>query len=125
MQSRAAVSACRLETKMMSRFVPSGRSPRLGLIAILALGVALAATGCTQIRTHQGYIVDTDLVNSVQPGVDNRQSVLQTLGKPTFAAQFEQGDWYYLARDSKNYGFRNPTRSTRSRSTSASIPPAT
>ena len=108
MQSQAAVSACRLETKMMSRFVPSGRSPRLGLIAVLALGVALAATGCTQIRTHQGYIVDTDLVNSVQPGVDNRQSVLQTLGKPTFAAQFDQGDWYYLARDSKNYGFRNP-----------------
>ena len=108
MQSRAAVSACCLETKMMSRFVPSGRSPRLGLIAVLALGAALAAGGCTQIRTHQGYIVDTDLVDSVQPGVDNRQSVLQTLGKPTFAAQFDQGDWYYLARDSKNYGFRNP-----------------
>ena len=77
---------------------------RLGLIAVAALG----ATGCTQIRTHQGYIVDTDLVNSVQPGVDNRQSVLQTLGKPTFVAQFDQGDWYYLARDSRNYGFRNP-----------------
>lgn len=77
---------------------------RLGLIAVSVL----AAGGCTQIRTHQGYIVDTDLVNSVQPGVDNRQSVLQTLGTPTFAAQFDKGDWYYLARDSKNYGFRNP-----------------
>ena len=93
---------------MTSRFVPSGRFSRLGLLAVAALASTLGAAGCTQIRTHQGYIVDTDLVNSVQPGVDNRQSVLQTLGKPTFATQFDQGDWYYLARDSKNYGFRNP-----------------
>lgn len=89
---------------MMSRSMPSGRFFRLGLIAVAALGAA----GCTQIRAHQGYIVDTDLVNSVQPGVDNRQSVLQTLGTPTFTAQFDKGDWYYLARDTKNYGFRNP-----------------
>ncbi|WP_375394452.1 outer membrane protein assembly factor BamE [uncultured Sphingomonas sp.] len=85
-------------------YAGSGRIARLGLIAVAALGAA----GCTQIRSHQGYIIDTDLVNSVQPGVDNRQSVLQTLGKPTFSAQFDKGDWYYLARDSKNYGFRNP-----------------
>ena len=71
---------------MTSRFVPSGRFSRLGL-AVMAVGIALTATGCTQTRSHQGYIVDTDLVNSVQPGVDNRQSVLQTLGKPTFTAQ--------------------------------------
>ena len=83
------------------------RSARTGLVAI-ALLAGVGASGCTQLRSHQGYVVDTDLVNSVQPGVDNRQSVLATLGKPTFAAQFDAGDWYYIARDSRNYGFTNP-----------------
>ena len=79
------------------------------LVQIAALGLVVSASaGCTQLRSHQGYVVDTDLVNSVQPGVDNRQSVLQTLGKPTLAGQFDQGDWYYLARDSRNLAFRNP-----------------
>lgn len=85
--------------------MPSARRP---LLAAAVLGAALVAGACTPVRTHQGYIVDADLVNSVQPGVDNRQSVLQTLGHPSFASQFNQGDWYYLSRDSRNFAFRNP-----------------
>jgi outer membrane protein assembly factor BamE (lipoprotein component of BamABCDE complex) len=76
-------------------------------LIFLALAGVLAA-GCTPLRSHQGYIVDADLVNSIQPGVDNRQSVLATLGSPSFAAQFNQGDWYYIARDSRNYAFNAP-----------------
>ncbi len=72
------------------------------LIAVLALGA------CARLPSHQGYIVDADLVNSVQPGVDTRQSVLQTLGRPSFASQFSQGDWYYIARESRAYGFQAP-----------------
>lgn len=78
-------------------------------LALAALGtIAVATGGCTQLRGHQGYIVDADLVNSVQPGVDTRKSVLQLLGKPSFASQFDEGDWYYIGRDTRNYAFRNP-----------------
>lgn len=80
---------------------------RLTTIAALGLG-GLATGACTQLRSHQGYIIDADLVNSVQPGVDNRTSVLQTLGKPTFTSQFNQGDWYYISRDSRNLGYKKP-----------------
>jgi outer membrane protein assembly factor BamE (lipoprotein component of BamABCDE complex) len=73
--------------------------------AIAVLGLA---GGCTALRSHQGYIVDADLVNSVQPGVDNRASVMQTLGKPSFASQFNNGEWYYVARDSRNLAYMNP-----------------
>ena len=73
-----------------------------------SLATLLLTGACAPLRSHQGYIVDADLVNSVQPGVDNRQSVLQVLGKPTLASQFGQGDWYYLARDSRNFAFNNP-----------------
>lgn len=78
------------------------------LPALIAASALLAATACAPVRSHQGYIVDADLVNSVRPGVDNRQSVLQTLGRPSFTGQFAEGDWYYIARDSTNLAFRNP-----------------
>lgn len=76
------------------------------LIAVAA--VAVTASACAPLRSHQGYVVDADLLNSVQPGVDNRQSVLATLGQPSFASQFNQGDWYYISRDSRNYAFNTP-----------------
>jgi outer membrane protein assembly factor BamE (lipoprotein component of BamABCDE complex) len=70
---------------------------------------AFGASGCTQLRTHQGYVIDADLVNSVQPGVDTRKSVLSVLGTPTFAAGFQQqGDWYYISRDARNFAYNNP-----------------
>ena len=78
--------------------------------APLMLGLALAAMagGCAPVRGHQGYFIDSDLVNSVQPKVDNRASVLQTLGQPTLRGGFEEGDWYYVARDTRNLAFRDP-----------------
>lgn len=79
-------------------------SPRVLLLALAAAG----ASACAPVRSHTGYIVDVDLVNSIQPGVDNRQSVAATLGKPTLTGQFGQGDWYYVARDSANLAFNNP-----------------
>lgn len=84
---------------------PTVLSARLTLA--LACG-ALALGACTPLRGHSGYIVDTDLVNSVQPGVDTRQSVQQVLGRPTFTGQFGGGDWYYLARDTQSYAFATP-----------------
>jgi outer membrane protein assembly factor BamE (lipoprotein component of BamABCDE complex) len=83
---------------------------------LLPSAILLAAAtlgGCSRLPSHQGYIVDADLVNSVQPGVDNRTSVLQTLGRPSFASQFSTtqgngGDWYYIARESRSYGFQKP-----------------
>lgn len=74
-----------------------------------ALSLATIATGaCTPLKGHQGYVLDVDLINSVQPGVDTRQSVLQVLGKPSFTSEFNQGDWYYVSRDTRNFAYNNP-----------------
>jgi outer membrane protein assembly factor BamE (lipoprotein component of BamABCDE complex) len=78
------------------------------LIGVAAGIAAIGIGGCAPLRTHQGYVVDADLVNSVQPGVDTRQSVLDTLGTPTFTTQFGKGQWFYLARDSRNFAYHKP-----------------
>lgn len=77
-----------------------------GLTALIA-AMALAS-GCTRLRSHQGYIGDQTLLNAVQPGVDNKESVQASLGRPTFVGQFDQNDWYYYSRDAKQLAFSQP-----------------
>jgi outer membrane protein assembly factor BamE (lipoprotein component of BamABCDE complex) len=72
--------------------------------------IALTATGgCSRVRGHQGYIADATLVDAIKPGVDNRESVTRTLGRPTFAGQFDANDWYYVDRETKQLAFALPT----------------
>lgn len=79
---------------------------------LLAVAGALLAGGCTRLTGHQGYIAEEALVTSVQPGVDNKDSVLQTLGRPTFQGQFNANDWYYVSRFTKNLAFNKPNPDT-------------
>lgn len=79
------------------------------MLVTAAAALALVATsGCTRIRGHQGYIVDDQLVQGIQPGVDNRDSVEATLGRPTFVGQFGANDWYYVSRTTKQLAFALP-----------------
>ena len=73
-----------------------------------ALAVALILSGCARIRDRQGYVLDETLVASVQPGVDNRDSVIGTLGRPTVVGQFDQRDWYYVTRETRQLAFSMP-----------------
>ena len=82
------------------------RHPRSAAFAILAAG--LLVSGCTKIRDQQGYIADESLIASVQPGIDNRDSMLGTLGRPTFTGQFDPNSWYYVARSTRNMAFNMP-----------------
>ncbi|MYL97094.1 outer membrane protein assembly factor BamE [Novosphingobium sp. FGD1] len=87
-------------------------SARIAMARIVVGGAVLAlaglAGGCSSIRDHRGYLADQSLVDSVQPGIDNRQSVEKTLGRPTFESQFGQKDWYYLSQTVKAPPFRKP-----------------
>lgn len=84
-------------------------------LKVAAAGMVLAAAalvgGCTSIRDHRGYLIDQTLLDSVQPGIDNRTSVEKTLGRPTFESQFGQKDWYYIAQTVKTPPFRKPRTS--------------
>ena len=80
-------------------------------MTVMVLGAALLASGCTAIRNHRGYLVDNALVDSVQPGIDNRQSVERTLGRPTFISQFGNKDWYYVSQDTRTLAFGRPRTS--------------
>ena len=69
------------------------------------LSLAALAAGCTSIQNHRGYIIDQTLMGSVQPGVDNRKSVEETLGRPTFTSEFGQPVWYYVSSTTQQRPF--------------------
>lgn len=79
------------------------------IVSLTALIAAMVVTsGCTRLKAHQGYIGDSTLLSSVQPGVDNKDSVQASLGRPTFVGQFDKNDWYYYARDTRQLAFAQP-----------------
>jgi outer membrane protein assembly factor BamE (lipoprotein component of BamABCDE complex) len=77
----------------------------IGAFAVLG---AATLGGCTSINDHRGYLLDTALVDSVQPQIDNRTSVERTLGRPTWTSQFGSEDWYYVSVDTKQAAFGRP-----------------
>jgi outer membrane protein assembly factor BamE (lipoprotein component of BamABCDE complex) len=76
-------------------------------VATAVMGVALLS-GCAGIREHRGYVFDEELATAVQVGVDNKESVERTLGRPTFTGQFDPNDWYFVGRDTSAFAFRRP-----------------
>lgn len=77
-------------------------------VALALAAVALSTSACTHLKGHQGYVVDPTLISSIQPGVDNRESVERTLGRPTFVSQFGDKDYYYFSRNTKQFAFTAP-----------------
>ena len=73
-----------------------------------AVGAAMLLGGCAGLLAHKGAVIDPQLASSIEPGVDNKASVEKLLGRPSFTGQFTPDDWYYVSRDTKQVGFRNP-----------------
>lgn len=81
---------------------------RAAIGPLALLGVAVLS-GCTSVRDHKGYIVDSTLVDTVAPGIDTRDSVYKTLGRASFESQFDKGrTWYYIAQDTRQLAFSTP-----------------
>jgi outer membrane protein assembly factor BamE (lipoprotein component of BamABCDE complex) len=76
-------------------------------LSAMLLGAALLSA-CVGVNEHRGFVLDEQLAQSVQVGVDNKESVTKTLGRPTFVGQFDVNDWYYLSQDTHQFAFRDP-----------------
>ena len=59
-------------------------------------------------RDHKGFVLDPTLADGIQVGVDNKDSVARTIGRPTFTGQFDPNDWYYVSRNTAQLAFRDP-----------------
>lgn len=73
---------------------------------IIALAVALAACGARKdIRGN--YLTETQLSN-IKAGTTDRDTVLRTLGPPSTEGTFDRHVWYYIGRQTEEWGFFKP-----------------
>lgn len=89
---------------MIMKKTPAAAAKFLLFVAASSLAVA----GCARIRDNQGYIVDQQLVSNIAPGVDNKESVERTLGRPTFESKWNDDIWYYVSRNTEQLAFMPP-----------------
>ncbi len=81
---------------------------KLGLFRVSTIALAALLAGCATNHAHKGAVIDPQLASSIQPGVDNKDSVQKLLGTPTLTGEFTPNDWYYVSRDTNQLAFRNP-----------------
>jgi outer membrane protein assembly factor BamE (lipoprotein component of BamABCDE complex) len=81
--------------------------PGRACFVLAVFSLALTA-GCARVPDHQGFVLEPTLVSAIQPGTDNKDSVQNSLGRPTFAGSFGDSDWYYVSRDTKNMAYNMP-----------------
>ncbi|MGB3723180.1 MAG: outer membrane protein assembly factor BamE [Pacificimonas sp.] len=82
---------------------------KTSIMILMAAGAALTLTsGCQRLRAHQGYVGEPEIIGSIAAGVDNKESVEKTLGRPTFTSQWNDDIWYYVARNTEQLAFLAP-----------------
>ncbi|MCE6953289.1 outer membrane protein assembly factor BamE [Cereibacter sphaeroides] len=76
--------------------------------AALALSLSVAVAACQPIYRNHGYIpTDTDL-EQVQVGRDTRETVAETVGRPSASGLLNDTGWYYVQSRYRHYGARQP-----------------
>ena len=75
---------------------------------VAIIGLALALSACAGSRDHKGFVLDPTLTDAIQVGVDNKDSVTRTIGRPTFTSQWDPNEWIYVSRNTATLAFRDP-----------------
>jgi outer membrane protein assembly factor BamE (lipoprotein component of BamABCDE complex) len=74
----------------------------------LAGGSMLGLSACSPIIQQEGNVPDPDQVVQINPGVDDKNRVMQLLGSPSAMSTFEDHTWYYISRRTEQTAFLDP-----------------
>lgn len=88
--------------RIASRLKPVARAAALGLV----LAGALAA--CTATYRKHGYVPSEEELAQITPGVDTRDTVIETLGAPGASGVLNDSGVYYMVSNVRHYGARQP-----------------
>jgi outer membrane protein assembly factor BamE (lipoprotein component of BamABCDE complex) len=75
---------------------------------VMALACFLSAAACSSTYRNHGYMpVPEDLANIVV-GVDTRDTVASSIGRPGVAGILDESGWYYIRSRYRQFAFRAP-----------------
>jgi len=87
------------------------RSTRRSLVLPVSIAVALAATslgGCIATVDQRGNLPEPDKFAQIRPGTTTREQVVKILGTPSSTGVFNDKNWYYISRRTKQVAFFDP-----------------
>jgi outer membrane protein assembly factor BamE (lipoprotein component of BamABCDE complex) len=85
-----------------------------GLACLMAMGaLMLVLSACTPIFTNHGYMPSEQDLALLQVGVDTRDTVEATIGRPAAEGLLGEEAWYYVQSRWKALGAREPQEVSR------------
>lgn len=76
---------------------------------VAAVLLASLSSACASIRENHGYVAEAATHEEpIQPGVDNKSTVLARFGSPSTRGAFDDESWYYISTSTKQYAFLTP-----------------
>jgi len=87
------------------------RSIRRKIPLPASLAVALAAASlaaCVPTVDQRGNLPEPDRLAQIQPGTTTRAQVAKILGTPSSTGVFDDKNWYYISRRTKQLAFFDP-----------------
>ena len=89
---------------MQDRAAVRRRGVRL-LISALAVG---AVAGCGATVDQRGNLPEMDKLAEIHPGTTTRDQVVKILGTPSSTGVFDDKNWFYISRKTKQFAFLSP-----------------
>ncbi len=77
---------------------------RYALIVLAMVGLI----GCAATFTNHGYSPTDVELEEITVGIDTRNSVETTIGRPTSTGVLNDGGWYYVSSKVKYFAYRDP-----------------
>jgi outer membrane protein assembly factor BamE (lipoprotein component of BamABCDE complex) len=80
---------------------------------LAALAVAMAATACAPVTSHQGFQAIETMPKDVKVGVDTKSTVTEKLGSPSSISTFDTTTWYYISQITDRVSWHKPAVKSR------------
>ena len=82
-----------------------GRIPASFGQGLVALAL-LMSVACSNIDRKHGYVPPPEDLEQIIVGIDTRESVATSVGRPSVSGILSEGGWYYVESRFRAYGFR-------------------
>jgi len=79
------------------------------LVRFCAAGVIVLTIGaCSATYQNHGYVPNDTELEDVIVGIDTRDSVAETIGRPTSFGVLSEGGWYYTQSRWRHFAYKAP-----------------
>jgi outer membrane protein assembly factor BamE (lipoprotein component of BamABCDE complex) len=76
--------------------------------SVAALLAAASLAGCVAVLDQRGNLPEPEKLALIRPGATTRDEVTKILGTPSSTGIFDDKNWYYISRRTKQVAFLDP-----------------